>query len=620
MSEQFPPAHPGPVGSSGESRDTLAAGPVGADQVWSGVDVSSGVEVLGSEPPKKRRGRGMGVVGVSALTVAALIGGGTWAVGALGGGGDQPEQHIPAAAMGYVEVDLNPSLGQKVGALRFARTLPDVDDKNVQDDSDLRKVLYEGITEDVKDAPKWSQAEAWVGERAAVAVLPGTVKEPLEPIAVIAVTDEAKARADLGRIHQQEVFFTIRNGWAVLARTKAIADRVAGTTEGNSLAGNETFKQDVGRLGDAGIASAWFDGPQLAAAVKAYGEQQMKALQESFEDDDSGLTLGGTSGGVEGAELTAQVKAQLKADLEEELKGTDDKELKAQLEEELKSLDGLLLTDGPDEQAGSDIDDEFNDDEFSGDVDGDLGGDLPMFDPFAGLDQLTDDLGHGAATLRFDGPQLELAVATTGGKMDPSPAGTGLDELPADSLVAVSAQGLGKQLTDAWPALSKSVYGAMAKESGLDLPQDLAALLGERTQVVVAKGETADTPGFGVRVVSQDSRLPKALDAVTALTKDELPLQRKNLKDGYVLANNAKQADALSAGEGGLGGVPGFTDVLPELGSAQSAMFLDLAGLGDLDGMDANDAKSLKALGGAGLTGRTDADGVSHISLRIGTR
>jgi hypothetical protein len=209
-------------------------------------------------------------------------------------------------------------------------------------------------------------------------------------------------------------------------------------------------------------------------------------------------------------------------------------------------------------------------------------------------------------------------VVTVGGRTDRSPAGTGLEQLPADSLFALSAQGLGKQLTQAWPELSKSGYGAMAKQSGLNLPQDLAALLGERTQVVMSKGRSADTPDFGVRVISKDSRLPKALDAVAALAQGTL--QRKDLKDGYVLANSAKQATALSAGQGGLGGVRGFTDVLPDLGSAQSAVFLNLAGLAGLDDTDPEAAKALKALGVAGMTTRTDADGVSHISVRVGFR
>jgi hypothetical protein len=422
----------------------------------------------------------------------------------------------------FAEIDLNPSLEQKVDALRFARKLPDVD-KDVKEDSDLREVVYEGLTEDVKNAPPWSSAKEWIGDRAAIAMVPATGGEdPFEAVAVLAVKDEGKARTDLAKLSEKGDGYAVRDGWAVLTESQPLADQIAAVTEDKSLAGSDTFKQDVDRLGDTGIISAWFDGRELADAAKAYAQKEA--------DSTEGLS---------------------------------------------SALDSL--------------------------------------------DQFKDQLGHGAATIRFSGPQLELAMVTVGAKPSTATAGTDLDKLPADSLVAISTQGLDQQLTDAWPSLAKQGGDQLAEGTGLTLPKDLAALLGQRTQIVLSKGETK-IPDFGIRVSSKDAGLPKILDTVMSLSEEALPLQRKDLPGGYVLSSSPEQAAALAEDDGGLGATKGFKDVLPELGSAQSAAFVNLAGLADFGDLDAEEAKGLKALGVAGLTASVDGDGVGHFTLRVGTR
>lgn len=41
-----------------------------------------------------------------------------------GSGGAQPDEAIPAGALGYVRVDLDPSAEQKINALRLLRSVP----------------------------------------------------------------------------------------------------------------------------------------------------------------------------------------------------------------------------------------------------------------------------------------------------------------------------------------------------------------------------------------------------------------------------------------------------------------------------------------------------------------
>ena len=74
----------------------------------------------------------------------ALVGGVTYAVGSLSGGGDQPADALPAGAFAAVSFDLDPSAGQKVDGFRFLRKFPALRDK-VPLDGDLREILFDAL-------------------------------------------------------------------------------------------------------------------------------------------------------------------------------------------------------------------------------------------------------------------------------------------------------------------------------------------------------------------------------------------------------------------------------------------------------------------------------------------
>ena len=76
----------------------------------------------GDEEPT-RRVPWLVVAGVGVL-VLALVGGVTYGVGALSGGGSQPESALPSGAVAYLKVDLDPSAGQKVDALPVHAQVP----------------------------------------------------------------------------------------------------------------------------------------------------------------------------------------------------------------------------------------------------------------------------------------------------------------------------------------------------------------------------------------------------------------------------------------------------------------------------------------------------------------
>src|SRR5690348_4643786 len=159
----------------------------------------AGADVLATESQPPARGRRRGVlIGASVLAVALVGGGAALAASKLGGGGAQPDEAVPASAVGFVAVDLDPSAGQKVDFLRFARKFPDARTA-IGSDDDVRKALFEALKKDGQIKGDWSSDVApWLGDRAGFAVLPPAADgEDPSALVVLAVTDAGKAKAGI---------------------------------------------------------------------------------------------------------------------------------------------------------------------------------------------------------------------------------------------------------------------------------------------------------------------------------------------------------------------------------------------------------------------------------------
>ncbi|HET7326435.1 MAG TPA: DUF3352 domain-containing protein [Nocardioidaceae bacterium] len=257
-------------------------------------------------PKKRRTGLVVGVVGGVVAAVGLPLGG--FAVyNALSGGGTQPHDALPADAIGYLRLDLDPSAGQKIEALRMLDKFPGFEDVTGIDDprTDLRKALFEAMREDSGcDLDFEDDVEPWLGERLGVAVFAPTdgTGEPGVTVAV-QVQDEETARSgieDLMACGSPDGEAT--EGWAyyndymIVAETQKLADGYAESASRSSLADNDVFAADMDRLGEQGVASIWFDGqgimdaagPMLsgfAAPGSGSGgmsDQLEKAVQQSY--------------------------------------------------------------------------------------------------------------------------------------------------------------------------------------------------------------------------------------------------------------------------------------------------------------------------------------------------
>lgn len=108
-------------------------------------------DVLGAPEPVRRSSR----VGNLAID---LVGGGAIAVAGsamafaafLGGGGAQPEDVLPANALGLVKLDLDPAARQKVAVYRLAERFPATSDVVADEDSikdQLLRAVFAGGAE-----------------------------------------------------------------------------------------------------------------------------------------------------------------------------------------------------------------------------------------------------------------------------------------------------------------------------------------------------------------------------------------------------------------------------------------------------------------------------------------
>ncbi|MCE1173375.1 MAG: DUF3352 domain-containing protein [Propionibacteriales bacterium] len=212
--------------------------------------------------PKKRRGLVVALVGVLAVL---LIGGGVavagWKLNWFGGAGKLPYEALPAAAVAYSQLDLNPSAEQKTAAIAFFRELPQMKDA-ANPNFDFREVIWNewAKSNDTHGLNYATDIKPWLGQRIGMALLVrGAAGE--EPITVVAVevTDEAAATQKLPQLLGSDAsVVTTLNGYAVITKP-ADVDAVKTALDAGTLAKNATFTGDLARLGATGYAMGWAD-------------------------------------------------------------------------------------------------------------------------------------------------------------------------------------------------------------------------------------------------------------------------------------------------------------------------------------------------------------------------
>jgi hypothetical protein len=479
---------------------------------WTGgpdqVAYPGGPTGLGPVGPAPRRSRARVLwTTVAAGTAVVLTAGGVYAYTALSGTSAVLPATVPADAVAYLEVNLDPPAGQKVAAIRFLRKFPDA--KVGSDSGSLLDSVVEPLIADPADRKLFVEnIKPWLGKHVAVAGDPQGGK--VQPVIVAQTTDAARTRSGLDRFNtaqendKDRLRYTITDGVVYLAETQAVADTAAKDAGAASLEGNSSFGADVDAVGDGGIVTFWAD---LAKAAE-------------FQPDDQSPGTGRLAGSLTFTDSTADLV--------------------------VKTFGGSVKTG-------------------------------------------TEVLGGRVAKLPQD---TALAVGVSGA-----------DELVRQAYEGLEKVGLGRQLRKA------------EEDSGLDLPEDAAALVGSST--VFAVGGSRDEPAFGIVSKTADpARARRAAETLVSKLGEDGDLAVETTPDGTVLASSAAYASALT-GDGGLGGQDRFKAALPDVAGATAVVYVDVERLAGIGGEQVpRQAAAVKAFG---LTATTQgADATLHVRLVAG--
>jgi hypothetical protein len=260
------------------------------------------------------------VVAGAAALVLALVGGVTYAMGALSGGGQQAAEALPGGAIGLLSVDLDPPAGQKIDGFRFLRKFPTLRE-HVPLDGDAREVVFDAFADELgwSDVDFDADVSPWLGKRLAVAVYPPTGGDGSDPVVVVAlqVTDADKADAGLEKLAAQVRTGTdgpAPAGWAfsgdyALVAENAMSAKDLATRAGTApLSTDEHFAADT-ESADDGVVLAWADLGRAAgvlggaAAVPQVfgGSAGGRTTMVARFDGPDVVELSGTTTGLDGA-------------------------------------------------------------------------------------------------------------------------------------------------------------------------------------------------------------------------------------------------------------------------------------------------------------------------------
>ncbi|MBD3927080.1 DUF3352 domain-containing protein [Nocardioides cavernae] len=515
------------------------------------------------------------LIAVGAIVAGgAVVAGGAWAATSFFSTGAQPAEALPASTVAYFSVDLDPSGGQKIEAIKTLRKFPGFTDKvDLQTDDDLRERFFEEVTSsgECEGLDYDADVKPWLGSRAAMAVVDLGEDEPT-PVGVVQTTDSGKAEDGLsalvdacggGEGAEGDVGGWVVDGdWIVVAETQEIAQKVVDAADGSTLAGNASFEEWTGEAGGDGFMTMYV------------GKGVTKYLDE----------LGGMGGmgmmGMPGAALG------------EDGTPSDSEEVPEELQQMIDDFDGMAATVRFDDGA---VEIEYAMSNYQPDL-------TKFIDSQNGADMV--------AGLPDD------TVAAFGMSLEEGWAGAMLDYFK-------------RNLPDESAAIDEQL-AQFESETGLAFPEDVETLLGEGVTVSLGSGLDPDAvanggPGevpVGIRIDGDADEIQAVLDKIAAQAGPEMAeFMQVTEGDGYaVLALQEGYRGELEGG-GSLGDSAAYSEVV-ESDEAQSVMFVNFNADDDwlvrLTGDSPEVSKNLEPLSAFGVSGWVDDD-VLHGLLKLTT-
>jgi hypothetical protein len=483
-------------------------------------------EYLSGGPAPARGRRRVQVFLLASVGVVGAVAAGGWAALSLMAGGAGAASAVPADAVAFVSLDLDPSAAQKLEALRIVHKFPALDaELGLDARDDLRRWVFdEALAGSCPDLDYEADVAPWVGDRAAFALVPGQVAdgEP-RPMVAVQITDEERADTALRRVAECAAQVdpgtggetgggtgggtgqggagfghAFVDGYVVVAESTGTAEELAAATERGTLADDGAFRRWTGEAGDPGILSVYV-APGIVDVVSGLQRSatgQMGGLGVSPFDPDVAEELAEGFGGMAA---------------------------------HLRFRDAAVEI----EMAGA----------------------LPATYTLAG------ERVSGAADLPAStGLALSLAL----------PEGWATDYL--DTMAELSGgRPLDETLAEAEAA------------TGLDLPEDVETLLGDGLSLVLdssvdpaalRSGDPSALPA-GVRVLGEPDEILRVVEKLKRLAGPDADLVVVERGEGAVAFGTDPAYVAVLAGEGDLGEQKSFRAVVPDADRASGVLFVD---------------------------------------------
>jgi hypothetical protein len=488
------------------------------------------------------------------------VGGAAWAAWSFFSTGAQPAEALPASTLGYVSIDLDPSGGQKIEALRTLKKFPAFDDNvDLGTDDDIREWIFDKLDSEAgcEDIDYQDDIEPWLGDRFAVAAV-DSGGDPA-PIFVAQVSDEDAADAgltklrDCGTGNPDDGAWAIADGWALIGADQETVDAVAADAADSTLADDDDFRQWTEAAGDDGIVSMY--------AAPSAGQALADLFTDNLDD------LGGL--GVPGVQ--------------------------DQLDEATAELEGF---------TGAAATIRFDDGGLEVEVAGEVGPEGATLaaggDGAKAVSTLPDD------TAAAFGLGLEFEDGWLNELLDPLAEGTGES---ADDLLAQANEQLGLDLPeDAETLLGTSL--TLAVDAGFD------------PEAFLSSAGPGEVSGVGVKVFGDADDIDAVLDKLRSAAggADEGVLDSDS-SDGVVAIGPDAAYRKVLLEDGGLGDTDRFKRVVEHADDATGILYLDFDALdgwiADLSGDDEL-RDNLEPLSAFGVSAWQEDD-VAHAVIKVTT-
>jgi hypothetical protein len=242
----------------------------------------------------------------SFVAVVAIAGGGYAALQFFAGGGPRPAEVLPASTFALVTLDLNPSGGQKIEAIKTLRKFPGFRDQvGLKPESDVIKAIFDEVLQDSCRSLDYERdVKPWIGDRAGVGGVLLSEDEPA-PVLALQVTDAAKAKPGFtalaectGANDDEDFGWTVTDDYVVVSDSTRHAEAIVAAAVKAPLSENGNFQKWTEQVGGPAIMNAYV-GPEVRDVLSDQLGSSLEDMSEAFP---------GTASGRAGADPTDALK------------------------------------------------------------------------------------------------------------------------------------------------------------------------------------------------------------------------------------------------------------------------------------------------------------------------